>query len=327
MTCPLFVLGSANVDHLMHLPRLPGKGETVTGGTYLMTFGGKGANCAAAAAKAGGFVSFGGCIGEDGGGAALRQALDQYGVNTVSLRTLPGVATGSALVMVGRAGGNYLSVAPGANHAITPSMVEEWLSRVPDSGLVLLQNEIPEDANLAALEVLRARGMRCLFNFAPVVPFPLDQLRSVQWLVVNETEADSLLRTLGHDALSMTDPRRAACELRAFGSAGVVITLGGKGVVCSDSGGSWQVPSFPVKAVDTTAAGDTFCGAFAVALAEGFAAPEAVRFANAAAALSVQEPGAMVSSPRRAAIDAWLATASSTSEPCSRFPCTTNPPP
>jgi ribokinase len=308
---PIYVIGSGNVDHIMRMPRLPEKGETVTDGIYLPTFGGKGANSAVAAAKAGGRTHFVGCIGDDSGGAALRAVLESFRVGTEHLTVVPGVATGQALVMVGDQGGNYLSVAPGANHRVEERHVLPVLEDLAPGTLLLLQNEIPAAVNAAVLAAARERGFVCLFNFAPIVSFPLEHLRGLACLLVNETEADGLLAAQGTHPLAATAAHEAARQLLALGIDCVVITLGSRGVVVATLDRIESIPPLPVRAVDTTAAGDTFSGAFAVALAEGADVFESARFANRAAALSVTRAGAMISSPTRAEIDAFFTSSPS----------------
>lgn len=287
----------------MRMPRLPERGETVTDGVYLLTFGGKGANSAVAAAKAGGNVNFVGCVGDDVGGGALRAELEKFYVNTHHLSVVPGVATGQALVMVGQAGGNYLSVAPGANHHVNAKSVQSLLDRIEPKAWVLLQNEIPAEVNELVLASAIRRGFDCLFNFAPAVPFPMEKLFGLAYLLVNEKEADALLAAQGHSPLAESDPTAAARLLCGFGIECVVITVGARGAVVATTDRMEHIPSLAVEAIDTTAAGDTFCGAFAVALAEGADAFKAAHFANCAAALSVTRAGAMISSPTRKEIE------------------------
>lgn len=287
----------------MRMQRLPEKGETVTNGIYLPTFGGKGANSAVAAARVGGEVEFVGCIGDDNGGSALRAELIHFGVGVQHLKEITGVATGQALVMVGAEGGNYLSVAPGANHEVNPQLIHRLLQELPTNALVLLQNEIPDRVNKAVLATARRRGIACLFNFAPVVPFPIAELEGLAYLLVNEHEADGLLQMQSMPPMAVHDPKGAAQSLRSLGIGCVVITLGARGAVVADKSGIELIPALQVKAVDTTAAGDTFSGTFAVALAEGADPFAAARFAVVAAALSVTKSGAMISCPTREAIE------------------------
>lgn len=304
-TPTIYVIGSGNVDHIMRVPRLPEKGETVTDGVYLPTFGGKGANSAVAAAKAGGKVQFVGCVGDDASGVALRAELEKFGVGTTHLAVVQGVATGQALVMVGNQGGNYLSVAPGANHRVERGHVLPVIADLAPGTLILLQNEIPPDVNVDVLAAARQQGLMCLFNFAPVVSFPLAEMRGLTCLLVNETEADGLLAAHGAAPIAAASAQEAAGQLLELGIGCLVITLGARGIVVATAARIETIPALPVQAVDTTAAGDTFSGAFAVALAEGADVFEAAHFANRAAALSVTRAGAMISSPTRPEIDGF----------------------
>jgi ribokinase len=298
------VIGSANIDHIMRVPRLPEVGETVSDGVYLDTFGGKGANSAVGAARAGGHTRFVGCVGDDTGGRELRAELVRLGVDVTHLTTLPRQASGHALVLVGGAGKNYLAVAPGANFLVGPEHLAALETALPRGACVLLQNEIPPATNLAVLELARRRGWRVLFNFAPAIAFPLEALRDVEALIVNENEAEALL---GLAPGALGDPLAAACELRDLGPTHVFVTLGAAGVALAGPDGAILVPGLRVDAVDTTAAGDIFCGSLAVALGEGRTPREAAVFATHAAAISVTRAGSMVSAPARAEIETSLA--------------------
>lgn len=299
----LFVIGSANVDHIMKVKGLPSIGETVTNGRYLRTFGGKGANCAVAAAKAGGQVEFIACLGDDAGGRDLLASLHDFGVRTTHLDVLPGEMTGHALIMVGEGGENYLTVSPGTNGAFLPGRVEKLAAALPCGSRVLLQNELPVETNLALLRLAKQRSLRIFYNFAPALPFPLDYLARIELLIVNSQEADALLNAAG---CSTSTAEETAEELRKLGPTGVIITLGGEGVIAATSEGIVRFSAIKVKAVDTTAAGDTFCGVLAVALSEDRSLSEAIRMANVAAAISVTRPGSMVSSPTRTEIENHL---------------------
>lgn len=297
----IFVVGSANIDHLMRLPRLPELGETVSDGVYLHTFGGKGANSAVGAARAGGVVEFVGCVGNDSGGSALRVELERHGVGTAHLAVRAGEVSGHALVMVGGEGRNYLAVAPGTNFRVDAAQVAALDPHVPAGACLLLQNEIPTEANLAVLALARRRGLRVIFNFAPARDFPRGELGGIEALIVNENEAEALL---GLASGRLGEPLAAARALRALGPRHALITLGAAGAALSGPDEARLVPGRRVAAVDTTAAGDIFCGAFAVALGEGRDVFAAAVFANHAAAISVTRHGSMVSAPSRAEIDA-----------------------
>lgn len=296
----LVVVGSVNADMIMKVPRLPARGETVTDGTFLRTFGGKGANQAVAAARAGAAVSLVGAVGADADGAAFLHAAGEDGIDTGAVRRVRGVATGAALVMTDAQGMNYLTVAPGANYALTEEDVRRERTRLLEARGILLQMEVPLAVNRAVLAVAAEAGVPVLLNYAPARLIERELLRDLDTLIVNEGEAAALL---GVPHLPSGQEEAAAQRLQAQGPRRVVLTLGEAGAVLAEAGRVVAIPAFPVDVVDTTAAGDTFCGAFAVACAEGADAVAAARFASAAAALTVTGLGAQCSIPRRAAIE------------------------
>jgi ribokinase len=298
------VIGSANVDLIMRLPRLPARGETITGGEFSQVFGGKGANAAVAVARAGGTVAFAGCVGDDVYGPEITTSLRSDSVDTTYLTVGEGVPTGTALIFFDAQGENYLGVAPGANAAFTPERALEGEALIADASVLLLQMEIPAATTEAILGLAGAHGTRVIFNYAPAGDLAVPVGPAMTGLIVNETEAAALA------GRPVTDPSEAAtvaAVLRERGPEFVVVTLGAAGAHVESDGVRALVPAFPVDPVDTTAAGDTFCGALAVALAEGNALDAAARFANAAAALAVTRVGAQPSIPRRNEIDAFLA--------------------
>ncbi len=297
------VIGSANVDFIMKVAKLPAIGETVTEGEYMQTFGGKGANTAVAATRAGGNVGFLACLGDEHFGREMVDNFRGDGMDTSPIRLLAGESSGTALVMFDAAGDNYLTVAPGTNFSLTPAVVAENETLIADAEIVLLQMEIPVESNREVLRLAEKHGTRVMLNYAPVRAESLALSAAVTGLLVNEIEASALSGRHVHDADEAVD---AARELLAKGPEFVVVTLGRAGAAVISGAGSQVVPGCPVKPVDTTAAGDTFSGALGVALAEGRELPEAVGFANAAAALSVTRMGAQPSIPRREEIDAFL---------------------
>ncbi|MCS6775427.1 MAG: ribokinase [Chloroherpetonaceae bacterium] len=299
----IVVIGSSNVDFIMKMERLPRRGETVTDATFAQTFGGKGANLAVGAARAGGDVWFVNCVGNDAFGPLLQNNLYEAGVHTDYIFIEEGVATGAALVMVDRQGENYLSVAPGANYRLTPDRVAAVRPLLEEAALVALQYEVLPETLYAAIDLAHALGRPVLFNLAPARPFDCTYLPRVTYLVVNEVEAQALC------GFAVDSPERAAEAaglLLERGVRAVIITLGAAGAYLAAPDLRMHLPSFPVEAVDTTAAGDIFCGALATALVEGRSLLDAARFASAAAALSVTRMGAQPSAPRRAEIDYLL---------------------
>ncbi|AXE25977.1 ribokinase [Streptomyces globosus] len=288
------VLGSTNMDLVAYVSKAPRLGETVTGREFRTVPGGKGANQAVAAARLGASVAMVGAVGADAFGVRLRSALTAAGVDTCGLRTVEG-ASGTAHITVDDEGGNSIIVVPGANGLVTglESGDEE---RIAASGTLLLQLEVPLSAVAAAARAARAHGVRTVLTPAPVQPLPPDLPDGVDLLVPNEHEAAALT--------GLTDPRQAAAALLDRFPE-VVVTLGAAGALHAARGQEpYAVPAPRVRAVDTTAAGDTFAGALAVALGEGRPMREAMAWAAAAAALSVQRPGAQDAMPDRAEADA-----------------------
>jgi ribokinase len=279
------VLGSTNMDLVAYVAKAPQRGETVTGREFRTIPGGKGANQAVAAVRAGADVSLIGAVGVDAFGSQLRSTLEHSGVNTDHLRTTEG-PSGTAHIVVDDEGGNAIVVIPGANGTVTDLATADGL---------LLQLEIPLSAVLAGAEAARSHGVRTILTPSPVQPLPPELLATIDLLVPNEHEAAALT--------GVTDPRRAAAALLDQVPE-VVITLGSAGSLYAARGAEPLTVHAPrVTAVDTTGAGDTFVGTLAVALAEGREMPEALRWASAAAALSVQRIGATSSMPYRAEID------------------------
>jgi ribokinase len=296
----VLVVGSANVDFTVALARLPRPGETVTNGTLLVNHGGKGANQAVAARRLGADVRLIGCVGEDASGREVRAALAGEGVGVAGLATAPEAATGTALIVVDGEGRNQIAVAPGANRALTVVHVRERADDFAWADVVLVSCEVPLVAVRAALEMARGRALTTILNPAPVPDAGLGFLDLVDYLPPNAGEA-ARLSNVGGDAAA--DVGRAAGVLRARGARWVVVTLGERGALACGDGEPWRVPAPRVAAVDTTAAGDAFNGALAVALTEGRELPAALRFANAAAAIACTRRGAQPSLPTRAEVE------------------------
>ncbi|MFD8985554.1 ribokinase [Streptomyces sp. NPDC059564] len=299
------VLGSTNMDLVAYVSRAPRLGETVTGREFRTVPGGKGANQAVAAARLGGEVVMIGAVGADGFGARLRSALAEAGVETAALRTVEG-ASGTAHITVDDEGANSIVVIPGANGSVTALEAGDD-SRIGAADCLLLQLELPMEAVVAGAAAARAHGVRTILTPAPARPLPRDLLELVDLLVPNEHEAAALT--------GFTDPLGAA-EALLREVPEVVVTLGAAGALYAARGREpLTVPAPRVRAVDTTAAGDTFVGALAVALGEGRAMPEALAWAARAASVSVQRPGAQSSMPTRAELDRPASAAPGTIPP------------
>ena len=297
------VVGSTNTDLTMRVPRIPARGETILGHGFRTTGGGKGANQAVAAARAGGAVLFVSAVGADAFGERALKALREEGIDVDGVRQVPGVASGVALILVDDVGENSIAVAPGANHELTREDVEPLAHLLEPGDALLLQLEIPLDAVQAAVDLGRRRGARVILNPAPARALPNALLSGVSLITPNEGEAARLtgVRIEGDAALA-----EAAEALRRGGVRDVLITLGPRGVFASLNGELERVPPFSVTAIDTTAAGDVFNGTLATALVEGQPVGSAIRFASAAAAISVTRAGAQASAPRRDEIEAFL---------------------
>ncbi|MDX3310258.1 ribokinase [Streptomyces sp. NPDC054884] len=294
----IVVLGSTNMDLVAYVEKPPQRGETVTGREFRTIPGGKGANQATAAAHAGGAVSIIGAVGNDSFGARLRSALEHAGVNTDHLRTVE-APSGTAHIVVDDDGGNAIVVVPGANGTVDHlAPGDEGL--IASAHALLLQLEVPLAAVVAGARAARAHGVRTILTPAPARPLPPELLDTVDLLVPNEHEATALT--------GRTDPHEAATVL-LDSVPEVVITLGAAGsLYAARDAAPLTVPAPRVTAVDSTGAGDTFVGALAVALGEARPVREALAWAAAAAALSVQRPGASASMPYRSEIDKQYAS-------------------
>ena len=298
------VVGSLNLDMVARVTALPAEGETVLATGYEEHGGGKGANQALAAARAGAPVRFVVRVGRDGAGQRLVEALAQAGVDVTEVEAVD-AATGRAWIEVDDAGANRIVVVPGANAAWSARELGTLFDADTEpSGWLLLQREVPDDVILEAARQAVAAGVPVMLNAAPAGPLPEGLAARLTTLVVNEHEAAGLLgRT---DSAVTADVTSAAVALLELGPAEVVITLGADGAVFASRNEVVHEPAFVVEVVDTTAAGDTFVGAFATRRGEGVPVRDALRFACAAAAEAVRVAGAQSSIPLRTAIEARL---------------------
>jgi len=288
----IVVFGSMNMDLMVRVARAPRGGETLRGLGFLANPGGKGANQAVACARQGARVAMVGCVGEDGFGQALRDALALDGVDVTHVRAA-GESTGVAIVMVDDAGENRITIIPGANALLKAA--PEVLGQAATGQFLLLQLEVPMPEVVLAARLMRAKGATVVLNPAPVGRLPDELWSLVDILVMNEVEAAELA------GLRVDDPASAALaasSLRRRGPSTAIVTLGSQGVVVADGGGCRHFAALKVRTVDTTAAGDTFIGAMCAARAAGRSIDAAVMRGIQAATLCVTRAGAQASIPR-----------------------------
>jgi ribokinase len=296
------VIGSTNVDFIMKMPRLPKVGETITDGVFNQTYGGKGANQAVAAARAGGEITFVTCLGDDDFADKIIQNFKSDAIETKFIQKVKGVSTGTALVMIGESD-NYLSVAPGSNNELSVNQVNMSLNAIESSEFIIIQLEIPEQTNKYILDLAIKSGKKVLLNYAPPLQFDKSYLKKISVLVANETEAEFIT---GKKVETEEEVIQAANDLFELCPHTVIITLGKKGCYVKTANETFFSKGFIVNAVDATAAGDTFCGSLTVAITEGKNLKDAVRFAQSAAALAVTKLGAQPSIPHREEIETFL---------------------
>jgi ribokinase len=294
----VLVIGSLNMDLVARCQHLPRPGQTVFGSDFFTASGGKGANQAVAAARLGARVTMAGCVGDDQFGCTLLNGLRADGVGCDLVQQAPG-PTGTALISIDARGTNTIVVISGANMACDSALADRALASLHQPGILLLQHEIPEVTNAHAIRTARAAGCFVVLNPAPALAVAPALLPLIDLIAPNETEAAVLTGS--------SDPREAARRLLAQGAPAVLLTLGEEGALYCSNDRAWRCPAVAVQAVDTTAAGDAYIGALAVALAEERSIPESLGFAAAAAGLAVTRLGAQPSLGTREEVDAFVA--------------------
>ena len=299
----IVVIGSSNTDMIVKTPHLPRPGETVLGGTFSTAAGGKGANQAVACAKAGGKVTFVARVGQDMFGDRALQGFRQNGINIDHVISDTAAPSGVALIVVDDQGENCIAVASGANLNLTVEDLQAAQSAIDSAGIVLMQLEIPLEVVTAAARMAAVQQIKVILNPAPAQALSDELLQHITILTPNETEARMLTDI---EVKNESSALQAAQALTEKGVESVIITLGSAGAYVYSEDFKGMVSGFKVDPVDTTAAGDTFNGTLAVALAEGNTLKQAVSFANAAAALSVTRLGAQPSAPDRVTIERFL---------------------
>lgn len=312
---PVVVVGSINMDLVARTQRIPVQGETVSGDDFQVHPGGKGANQAVAAARLGYPVRMIGRLGDDAFGAQLRSHLDSAGVDSRAIAQSQG-SSGVAVIVVSASGENVIVVIPGANALLTPRDLDANIETLRSAGIVLAQLEVPMETIQYLAHICSREGIPLMLDPAPAMPLPSGLLEQVTWLTPNETEAAFYVDQAAQ-APQAGRPAEIARGLIAAGAQQVVLKLGSRGAfVTSGLQAGTHVPSFPVKAVDTTAAGDCFNGAFAVGLMMRKSPEDSARFAAAAAAVSVTRAGAQPSMPTLPEVEEILRQRDSLVEAC-----------
>ncbi|MGB9641375.1 MAG: ribokinase [Anaerolineales bacterium] len=294
----IVVVGSINMDLVIRSPRLPQLGETLLGGDFHTFPGGKGANQAVACARLGAKVKMIGKVGMDSFGDELLRGLAANGVDINAIEAVPETSTGVALITVVASGDNAIVVSPAANGQITSTDILKYEKLIQGTSVLVLQLEIPLEAVETAIDLARKNGVIVVLNPAPAQPLPEPLLSKVDYIIPNQSELAALT--------GEQDIKAGIYHLRSRYAGNLMITLGEQGVIFTDNNKIFHLSSYPVQAVDTTAAGDAFVGAFAVGISEGKTLPDAIRMGNAAGALAVQKAGAQPSLPTRAELEKFM---------------------
>ena len=300
----IVVVGSVSLDFVAGANRIPIPGETIIGDSFQTFHGGKGGNQAVAAARLGHPVAMVGCVGDDVYGPQLVSGMAKAGVNTGHFATVQG-SSGVAVIFTGAGGQNSIIVVPGSNGKLTRKEFERHIAALDGAGIVLAQLEIPLDTVEYLAETAETKGIPLMLDPAPARELPASLLRKISWITPNESETMTLLKCM-EDDLAGTGAENAADEFLSRGVRNVALKLGARGCLIATDGEKKFVPAFKVDAVDTTAAGDAFNGAFAVGLMRGLAARESASYACAVAAISVTRAGAQPSLPTEQEVQSFL---------------------
>jgi ribokinase len=305
MQAKVVIVGSLNMDLVTRAPRLPRAGETLAGQSFVTVPGGKGANQAVAAARLGASVAMIGCVGDDAYGEQLRAALLAEGVDCQAVTPVTGESTGVALIVVDDSSQNAIVIVAGGNGHVTASVVDSFDGLLSQAEVIICQLEVPLDTVGHVLKRGHELGKTVILNPAPASgPLPPQWFAWIDYLIPNESEATALTG-LPVDSTASADA--AASALLAAGVSKVIVTLGEQGALFASKSRSEHFPAPKVQPIDTTAAGDTFVGGFAAALADGKSESDAIRFGQVAAALSVTRSGAQPSIPTFAEVQACAA--------------------
>ena len=289
----ILVIGSSNTDLIAKVKKFPVAGETIEGISYMEARGGKGANQALAAHKLGGNVSFITCLGDDSNG---QNALDYYkaqGLDVSSSKIVKDIPSGTAMILVDESGENCIIITPGANNMLSPEYILQVEEKIIETDFLVLQMEIPYDTVKLICKLARKHGKKVILNVAPARELDEELLKNVEILVVNETEAEMI----SGEKIEISGKEKVVEKLLSMGATTVILTLGQAGSMVKNHEMEKHVCAFKVEAMDTTAAGDTFCGALAARLSKEEDWAKTLKFASAASAICVTRMGAQPSVP------------------------------
>ena len=298
----ILVIGSSNTDLIAKVERFPAAGETVEGKFFFQAMGGKGANQALAAHRLGGDVKFVTCLGNDANGQNILKYYQQEGLDVSASLIVKDIPTGTAMILVNEEGENCIVVTAGANHELSPDYIEKIEFEIATAFMVVLQMEIPFESVKKVCELANKYNTEILLNVAPAREIDADLLRMVDILVVNETEIEKVSR----QTIASMGEEGVMDSLLSGGAKTVILTLGRSGCLVKNKKISRHIPAFQVDTVDSTAAGDTFCGSLAAQLSRGIDLTEALKFATAASAVCVTKMGAQPSIPTDAEVNQFL---------------------
>lgn len=298
----ILVIGSSNTDLITNVQRFPQAGETISGKKFLQVMGGKGANQAVAAKRLGGDVKFVTCLGSDSNGRNTLSYFQKEGLDVSHALMVDHAPTGTAVILVNDEGENCIVVTAGANNELLPKYIEEIEGEISKAGMVVLQMEIPFDTVTRVVGIASKHAVPVLLNVAPAREVSAELLRHIEILVVNETEGEKV----SGQSIAGIGEEGVMDRLMQMGAKTVILTLGKKGCIVRTATVTKHLPAFEVEAVDTTAAGDTFCGGLVAGLIKGRELIEAVKFATAAAAICVTRMGAQPSIPTEEEVTKFL---------------------
>lgn len=298
----ILVVGSSNTDLIATVKNFPAAGETIVGKSFLQAMGGKGANQAVAAHKLGGDVKFITCLGSDLNGQNALKYYIKEGLDVSSTLIVADVPSGTAIILVNEKGENCIVITPGANNLLSSQYIREVENEIAAADMVVLQMEIPYDTVKTVCEIAHKNHTKVMLNVAPAFQLDNELIKQIDILVVNETEAETIsgeiIDTIGAEAI--------VDSLLAMGANTVILTLGKRGCLLKNKQGIYYIPAFKVDTLDSTAAGDTFCGALATELSKGHDWDETLRFATAASAICVTRMGAQPSIPTEKEVREFL---------------------